>query len=345
MRQGSHQNIVAFWHNESMPRTRDNILISCAGRRVALVRHFLQDVTTLGVKSRVLTSDVHPQLSAACNISDAAFRVPAVADEAFNEEFLTLLEAEGIGIVLPTIDPELSVYAAAAANPATIGTSFVISERPFIERAADKTRTPLLFDEVGVTSPHAIAPDNVVYPCFVKPRAGSSSIDVHVVCSPDDLREEYLTDPSYLIQEYIDPSDYDEFTIDLYYSRDSQLKCLVPRLRLETRAGEISKGLTVRDALYNQLRDQFAVWQGARGPLAVQVFANKDRSRILGIEVNARFGGGFPLSYQAGAHYPEWLIREYLLGEELSFFDGWREDLLMLRYDEAVYLNGTSTHP
>ena len=40
--------------------------------------------------------------------------------------------------------------------------------------------------------------------------------------------------------------------------------------------------------------------------------------------------------------FPEWLFREYLLGETIPFYDGWRADLLMLRYDDAVYLDAAA---
>jgi carbamoyl-phosphate synthase large subunit len=59
----------------------------------------------------------------------------------------------------------------------------------------------------------------------------------------------------------------------------------------------------------------------------------------LGIEINPRFGGGYPLSYQAGANFPEMLVKEYLLDEEISFCDNWKSDLLMLRFDDEILVN------
>ena len=40
---------------------------------------------------------------------------------------------------------------------------------------------------------------------------------------------------------------------------------------------------------------------------------------MLGIEINPRFGGGYPMSHAAGADYPGMLIKEYLLGETLNY--------------------------
>ena len=59
---------------------------------------------------------------------------------------------------------------------------------------------------------------------------------------------------------------------------------------------------------------------------------------MVGIEINPRFGGGYPLSYNAGGNFPELLIREYFLNEAIEYFDNWKDDMLMLRYDDAVYI-------
>ena len=78
--------------------------------------------------------------------------------------------------------------------------------------------------------------------------------------------------------------------------------------------------------------------KGARSCLTMQFFEHKTSGRVVGIEINPRFGGGFPLSYEAKANYPAMLIREYLLNESLDFFDNWIDGLVMLRYDAEVFV-------
>ena len=55
-------------------------------------------------------------------------------------------------------------------------------------------------------------------------------------------------------------------------------------------------------------------------------------------EVNPRFGGGYPLTYMCGGNFPELLIREYFLGEEVAYFEDWKDNMLMLRFDDAIYV-------
>jgi len=139
--------------------------------------------------------------------------------------------------------------------------------------------------------------------------------------------------------EYVDPSDYSEYTVDAYFDKYSKLKCLVPRKRLQVRAGEVSKALTQRNQVYNQLVEKFDFLMGALGCLTIQVFYSESKNILLGIEINARFGGGYPLSYLAGANYPKYILQEYLLEQPIPFKDNWDDNLLMLRYDAEVLVN------
>ena len=56
------------------------------------------------------------------------------------------------------------------------------------------------------------------------------------------------------------------------------------------------------------------------------------------IELNARFGGGYPLSWQAGARYPQWILEE-LAGGAAPADRSWRDGLVMLRYDDAAFVD------
>ena len=67
------------------------------------------------------------------------------------------------------------------------------------------------------------------------------------------------------------------------------------------------------------------------------MFLNNSRNEIYGIEINPRYGGGFPLSYLAGGNFPKWIIEEYLLNSAvIEEFHDWEKNLMMLRYDDEV---------
>jgi carbamoyl-phosphate synthase large subunit len=79
---------------------------------------------------------------------------------------------------------------------------------------------------------------------------------------------------------------------------------------------------------------------GGYGPMNVQIFLAPDGDMRV-IEINPRFGGGYPLADRAGMASPRWLIEE-ALGRRPQPADLWQDDLAMLRYDEAVFLPGAA---
>ena len=100
----------------------------------------------------------------------------------------------------------------------------------------------------------------------------------------------------------------------------------------------MSKGKACKNRLIPFVRERLGTIPGAVGCLTLQLFLNRNTNQIFGIEINPRFGGGFPLSYFSGAHYPQWLISEYLLNQEIEYFDTWKEDTVLLRYDNEMII-------
>lgn len=318
-----------------------NVLLLSAGRRVELLRSFQRELAVRLPSAAVFATDLNPPLSAACQVADKAFAVPRVTAAGYLDQLLELCVSQRIGLVVPTIDTELLGLAQARDRFAKEGVHLVISDESLIHRCRNKRQTATLFHELGVAVPQIMEPSELSFPCFAKPYDGSRSVGAIKLASAEDLTEAMRADPKLMFMEYIDAS-HAEYTIDAYFDRAGHLRCLVPRHRIEVRDGEINKGVTRKNHVYDYLRERIDHISGARGCLTLQLFAHPQGNRYAGLEINPRFGGGYPLSYAAGANYPGWLIEEYLLGRERAFFDGWEADLLMLRYDAQVLVHGAT---
>jgi carbamoyl-phosphate synthase large subunit len=318
-----------------------NILLTSAGRRVSLVKNFQSAIAQLlSSTAKLLTTDLDPSTAPACHFSDGAFAVGRFNSPTYADELLELCIKNHVGLVVPTIDTELQVLADSQNDFRSAGVQIVISSPSLVTECRDKRKTLKLFESLGIQVPAPINPSAPTFPMFIKPISGSSSKDIFLAKSLDELSP-FLTDTNrYIHQEYLPSEQFNEFTVDMYFDQNSTLKCAVPRLRMAVRGGEVSKGRTAKDAFYHLCLRHFANLAGARGCITAQLFCNKTTGEIYGIEINPRFGGGYPLSFAAGADFPEMLIREYLRGEEISFFDGWEDGLRMLRYDSELYLHG-----
>ena len=316
----------------------NNILILSAGRRVELVEAFKAQAQKQLKGSLVITTDMRPELSAACRVADCSIAAPRATDEAYVDFLLDLCRDHEVGLVIPTIDTELLPLARRKADFARESINLIISSEDLVQRSRDKRRTAILFGEIGLPTPQIYARDQIRFPCFAKPYDGSCSIGARIVQSPGDVSPAMLVDEKLMFMELV-PSTYKEFTVDAYFDRTGALLSLVPRQRLEVRGGEVSKGVTRKGYVYDFLLERLGRLRGALGCITLQVFGDETSGGIFAIEINPRFGGGYPLSYGAGANYPKWLIDEYLLGGKLSFYDAWKPNLLMLRYDAKVLLD------
>lgn len=312
-----------------------NILVLSAGRRVELVQEFQQALKTHFPKAKVFTTDLYPELSAACQISSEGFKAPRVSSLEYIDFLLELCISNKIGLVIPTIDTELQVLANNREKFEAMGINIIISSPALIEVCRDKRKTAETYSNLNISQPEIYEKAHISFPCFCKPYDGSCSIGALPLFTPDMLTEELLRDEKNMFMELVG-KEYSEYTIDVYYDRNGKLSCLLPRERIEVRGGEVSKGATRKNYVYEYLRYRLEDLKGARGCITAQVFANPDNEIIKALEINPRFGGGFPLSHAAGADYADWLIREYLLDEKIDFFDGWEDNLIMLRYDAKV---------
>jgi carbamoyl-phosphate synthase large subunit len=316
-----------------------NVAISSAGRRVALLRGFRAALQSAGIPGRVLAMEIST-MAAAFHDADAGILVPHCLDADFVPRVLEVCAQERINLLIPTIDTELPIYAAHRDDFAAIGTHVVISSVEVVEICADKRRTHAFLTAHGLPTVHQRTLEEGIdaamhFPLIVKPAVGSSSVGVRTVANKEQL------DASWgecdLIVQSIAPGR--EYTIDVYIDEHGACQCAVPRRRIEVRAGEVSKAATARSPeLRGIARDVVSALPGARGVITIQVFFDPTRGQVNVIEINPRFGGGYPLSLAAGADFPRWLV-EAALGRHPEIDpDAWLDGMLMLRYDDAIFL-------
>lgn len=317
---------------------RQNILVTSAGKRVELVKAIKNTAhDLLGSNVKIYTTDMNPAMAPAGYVSDECIKVPRVTDESYPQILRDICYKYSVGLLIPTIDTELVLLSELYDEFKAQGTHIAISDITFIHQCRDKRLINKFFEQHDISIPTPVDKYDPTFPCFAKPYDGSLSTNIHVLRGPEDLTKEISEDPKLMFMEYIDKNVYKEFTVDMYYGIDGKVKSIVPRLRIEIRAGEINKGVTRKNSIIAYLRSRLGHLDGVRGVICLQLFYDEASGDIKAIEINPRFGGGYPLSYEAGANYIEYLIREYLLGHNLEYDESWKDNFLMLRYDAAIF--------
>ena len=315
------------------------ILVSSAGRRVGLIDCFRDSAEALGVDLRVLAVDLDPAMSAACQAADLALPVPRCTEPAFIERLVEICRVHAVDLVVPTIDTELENLSRHRHRFHAIRTGVSVPAPDLVRMSRDKLRTARFLAGHEIPVPRSGTIEAALagaaswrWPLIVRPRDGSSSIGIHIVTSPDQLAGLRLPD-TYFAQELVRG---DEYTVNLFFDRSGELRCAIPHLRCEIRAGEVAKGITRRHARLERIAwTMGCALRGARGALCFQAVVDPTGA-VAVFEINSRFGGGYPLAHRAGAVFCQWLIEE-IVDLPVSAHNDWQDGVVMLRYDRAIF--------
>lgn len=309
-----------------------NVLVAAAGRRASLVRAFCEAAHERG--GHVLASDVDP-LAPALYLADRSYRTPPTGHPDHMPALLDIVRDQAVRLLVPTIDTDLPVLAESKAALRALGCRVAISAPRFVEITFDKHVTGTTFAAAGIRVPRSWLPPidrraGLPERVFVKPRAGSASQHTYEV-ERKALGSVLPMVPRPIVQEVLQGP---EITIDALLDLDGRPIHFVPRRRIKTMAGESVQGVTIEHdvAFEAWIVDVLGICTrlGAAGPLTLQAFLTPDGPVLS--EINARFGGGFPLALAAGGVYPSWLL-EMVAGVTVASRLGvYESGLYMTRY-------------
>lgn len=313
-----------------------NVLVTAASRRVPLVHAFQRALIETRLGGRVVVTDVNA-LSPAVYAADRAFRVPLAREPGYVDAVLDIAIAEGVSLVVPTIDDELPMFGRARARFSAHGVRVAVSAPETTVLCDDKHATCLALSAFGIDAAQSWLPSELpaapVYPLFVKPRHGRGGVGAHVVRNARELAFflDYVADP--VVQGYLDGP---EFTIDVLCDFSGRPLSIVPRRRDHIRAGVIDRGCTVNDPALIQLAEACATAIPFAGAINIQCRVVAGRPMVF--EINPRFSGGIPLTIEAGADFPRMLV-ELAAGRAVPPSIGqFRDRLWMTSYETSIFL-------
>jgi carbamoyl-phosphate synthase large subunit len=315
-----------------------NVLVTAASRRVALVRSLQAALRRRGESGLVVAADIC-EWSPAVHHADVARRVPCSDAPDYVDALLDICQADDVGLLVPTIDDELGVLAAARARFETAGVEVA---GPTVETARlcqDKALTAAHLSRHGLPvartwTPDELDIDSAVLPLFIKPRQGRGSIGAYRVNTREDLRFflGYVHDP--IVQQYLDGPEY---TIDMLCDFNGRPLSVVPRERLLIRAGVSDRGRTTADPRLIDLALRCAGIFEFRGAVNLQCRVVGEQPILF--EINPRFSGGIQLTIAAGADFAEWLVG-LGAGEQVAPRIGaFRAGVCMSSYETSLFFD------
>ncbi len=313
-----------------------DVLITAGSRRVALIDAFRQALDSVRPGGRVIVTDVNP-LSPAVYTAHRAFRVPLSTDPGYLDAILEIATGERVGLVVPTIDDELPVFAGAVERFRAHGIRVAVSSPHTTAICNDKHATSAALSRHGIAAAAtwlpADVPSTAPMPLFVKPRRGRGGVGAFAARTPRELRFflDYVTDP--VVQEHLSGP---EFTIDMLCDFAGRPLSIVPRRRDVIRAGVIDRGCTVKDPALIALADACARALTFAGPVNIQCRIAGGQPTVF--EINPRFSGGIPLTIAAGADFPRMLLALAAGDTVRPAIGAFHDRLWMTSYESSIML-------
>jgi len=314
-----------------------NVLLSSVGRRGYLVKYFKE---ALGSDGRVWGADNSP-CSPAFTYCDGTAIVPQVKKDHYPQTLLEICLKNKIDIAIPLIDPELEVLASQVKTFSEAGIMLLVSPQKTIQMASDKYLTHQFAVASGLVTPQTFinldeALDRLTvgvlnWPVMVKPRKGSASINITTCYDKLQLQAAFEATPEPMIQEIVTG---DEYGYDLFGDANYRPISVYCKKKLAMRAGETDKAVSIDDSALIEFGGKLLSGMELFGPADVDIIVDKDGPKLL--EINPRFGGGYPCSHLAGAGFPQKVIA-MRNGQELTPDIGsCPAGVCMLKQDEII---------
>jgi carbamoyl-phosphate synthase large subunit len=312
-------------------------------------------------EGKVFATDM--QLTAPALVdADVAIQVPAIYSEDYIPSLLKIVKENNIDCVISLNDLELPILSQAKSQIEKLGAKVIVSDEKAIKIAFDKWETIKFLESNGLKSPktfidfeeakNAITKGELNFPLVLKPRWGSASIGIDF---PEDMEELELAyklqtirlkrtilaeaskediDHAILIQEKIPGKEYG---MDVLNDFEGNYVGTYVRQKLQMRSGETDKAISVIDERFEKIGKIIGENLKHIGNLDCDVFEHNGELYVL--ELNPRFGGGYPFSHEAGnntaAIYIEWLKGNKYISQHSDY----KEGIMFFKCDRLLKVN------
>jgi carbamoyl-phosphate synthase large subunit len=295
-----------------------NFLFSSIGRRGYIANYFR---TCLESGDRIIGTG-NSEWTSGFLACDAAFLLPNIQDENYIPKLLQLCIKENINVLISFSDIDINILTNHHKELHKIGVIPLLPSPKVNRICLDKYAAYQFYQQHGFKTPQtfidletalaSLDTGSLSFPVILKPRYGSGSAHIFVARNVRELEVFFHYQPDMLIQERLAGQEYG---LDICSDLQGQVLAVVPRKKIAMRSGETDQA----EVHYAPELIDFGLHLGQAlkhvGPLDCDLFVLDNEIYVL--EVNPRFGGGYPISHLAGADFPR-LIYRMLKGESVA---------------------------
>lgn len=310
-----------------------NILITNIGRRGYLVK-FIKDMPSFAGKVFVSDCDKTASGLYGCNNGHFILSRPVDNPEKYVEFLIDLCKEHDINIIIPVIDPEIDILSKYRNKFKDNNVFVAVSSKEVLEICYDKSRMNEFLTQNGFSVPKTyftlkeyeddFTNKKINFPIILKPVFGSGSVSTYKISSIDELR--CLWAKGMMIQEFIDGQEYG---IDTFNDLNGlPVRCVVKK-KISMRSGETDKALIVKNEMIQKTIINLAIRLGHICNLDCDVLV-KD-NWVYVIDLNPRFGGGYPATHMSGENYLELIMKLASGGDLQEDFESYQAGILVMK--------------
>ena len=311
-----------------------NILILSCGTRVKLVQYFLQREN--GFEKVVVTdcSNYAPALY----VADKYYIVPKMTEPDYLKSLLEICEKEQIKVVLPLQEDELLLIAKERKQFEDLGILVAVSEYQNVLLCKDKYEMYQFLNNLQIPTIKTELVDDILESgnldgdVFVKPRRGAGSVGamrVATIALLSALQNE--SENQLIVQPYIKGTEYGiDIYVDFISKKTIGIFC---KKKLRMRAGETEKSISVKIPEIEELVKKTIEVLHLRGPIDMDILEDSGKYYIL--EINPRFGGGYPHAYECGINFPKMLAVNAKKMSNDKIENEYKEGIIALKYSDV----------
>lgn len=316
-----------------------NILILSCGTRNKLVEYFMEKGNGF---DKVIVTDCS-KYAPALYVADKYYIFPRMDSPEYLECILEVCRTEKVSAILPLLEDELAFVAKNKSTFLSKSILPIVSGYEVIELCRDKYDFfrhlkqhdfPVLKTFSSLEQfMQCYQRGEIDFPVFMKPVRGCGSVGICKINDMDLLNVLYNhSETAMLIQEFCRG---EEFGADIYVDMISKepVSIFVKR-KIRMRAGETEKSVSVKDEKLCDLIVQAVHTLDLCGPIDMDIFKTGAEYYIM--EINPRFGGGYPHAYSCGVNFPKMIFQNIAKKKNENSFNAYEADVYMMKYSEAI---------
>ena len=282
------------------------ILLTNVGRRTYFI-DYLNEIKNLGIQIDIYVSD-RTKSVASYNCDIKKFLItPKVLNN--QKKYISSLYQHclkyKIDLIIPLSDLDLYPLSINKVKFRKINTKILVSNPKIIKICEDKSILHKFLKKNNLQYSNVFNKiSDFEYPVVEKPISGSGSKDIITY----KINEIKSMKPGYIYQKKIIGVEYG---LDILNDFKGNFISYCLKKKIEMRAGETDKAKTINNIRILNLSKKISKYLKHIGNLDCDLFIDK-YNNIFIIDLNCRFGGGYPFTHAIGLNYIKYLLNDLL---------------------------------